>query len=85
MKLRNKGLTAVDLVYFAVLVIVGLSIFSNFDTSTTAILASSSTTARAAAGNVSSNAYGGFQTIASGPTIIAAVVILGIVGLLMRR
>jgi predicted ABC-type sugar transport system permease subunit len=84
MKLRNKGMTAIDLVYFAVVVIVGVSIFQSFD-STTQTLTSSSTVARLAAGNVSANTYSGFQTISSGPVIIAAVVILGIVGMLMMR
>ena len=88
MKIRNRGLSAVDLVYFAIVVIVGLVIFQNF--SATSIIPASSTTAsalaaKAASGNISANAYSGFQTISSGPTIIAAVVILGIVGLLMAR
>lgn len=77
-------MSAIDLVYFAVLVIVGLSVFSQVDTSTTSLV-SASTTAVAAKGNLTANTYGGFQTISSGPTIIAAVVILGIVAMLMYK
>ena len=85
-KLRNKGMSAVDLVYFAIVVIVGISIFSNVDTSlNSGVFASATTAAVAAKGNISANTYGGFQTISSGPTVIAAVVILGIVALLMYR
>jgi hypothetical protein len=41
--------------------------------------------ALAAKNNVSINTFQGFQTISSAPVIIAAVVILGIVGMLMSR
>ena len=84
-KLKSKGMTAVDLVYFAIVVIVGLSIYASFASTATTIMGSSTTAAKAAAGNVSKNTYGGFQTISTGPTIIAAVIILGIVGMLMFR
>jgi hypothetical protein len=80
----NK-LNALDLVYFGILVIVGVSIFSTFDSSTTNMIPASATSARAAAGNVSYNSYQGFSTISSAPVILAAVVILGIVGMLMSR
>jgi hypothetical protein len=83
MKLKNRGMTAIDLVYFAIVVMVGVAIFAQVDSSvsTTGMTAP----AAAAKNNVSLNTYGGFQTISSGPTIIAAVVILGIVGFLMMR
>lgn len=82
-KLDNKGMTAIDLVYFAIVVIIGVAIFSQVDGSIST--AGMSTAGAAAKNNVSLNTYGGFQTISSGPTIIAAVVILGIVGYLMMR
>lgn len=86
MKLKNlkgKGMSAIDLVYFAIIVIIGLTIFTQVDTS----ISTSGWTAGATAakGNVTANTYGGFQTISSAPTIIAAVVILGIVSMLMYR
>jgi len=84
-KLKSKGMSAIDLVYFAIVVIIGVSIYSSFDSVATSSLAAATTTARAVGANVSANTYGGFQTISSGPTIIAAVVILGIVGMLMFR
>jgi hypothetical protein len=83
MKLRNRGMTAIDLVYFAIVVIIGVAIFSGVDTSIG--VSGWSTPAAAAKQNVSANVYSGFQTISSGPVIIAAVVILGIVGMLMFR
>lgn len=86
MELRNKGMSAVDLVYFAIIVIVGIQVFSGFSTVADTVTVSSSTAAYAASkGNVTANTYGGFQTISTGPTIIAAVIILGIVGMLMSR
>jgi hypothetical protein len=85
MKLKKniKGMTAIDLVYFAFLVIVSLVVFNSYDTANANL--SMTTVAKAARNNVSLNTYGGFQTISSGPTIIAAVVILGIVAFLMYR
>jgi len=85
MDLKNKGMSAIDLVYFAIIVIVGIQIFASFDTVATAVIPASSTSAVAAHANVTANSYGGFQTISTGPTIIAAVIILGIVGMLMSR
>jgi hypothetical protein len=84
-KLKSRGMSAIELVYFSIVVIIGLSIYSGFDTVATTTMASYTTVARAAAGNVSKNTWGGFQTISTGPTIIAAVVILGIVGMLMYK
>ena len=81
--LHNKGMSAIDLVYFAIVVIIGVGIFSQVDSSISTT--GWTTGAVAAKGNISANTYGGFQTISSGPTIIAAVVILGIVALLMYR
>lgn len=81
MELRNKGMSAIDLVYFAIVVIVGIVIFAQVDSSITGLTGAG----LAAKSNVSANTYGGFQTVSTGPTIIAAVVILGIVGMLMSR
>jgi len=81
MQLKNKGMSAIDLVYFAIVVIVGIVIFAQVDSSITGLTGAG----LAAKGNVSANTYGGFQTVSTGPTIIAAVVILGIVGMLMSR
>jgi fumarate reductase subunit C len=79
----RRGMTAIDLVYFAIIVIIGVSIFSGIDQS---ITTTGMTAAGAAAkGNVSANTYAGFQTIASAPVVIAAVVIIGIVSMLMAR
>ena len=80
-ELKSRGMSAIDLVYFAIVVIVGLVIYQQVDSSITGL----SGAALAAKNNVSANTYGGFQTISTGPTIIAAVVILGIVGMLMFR
>jgi hypothetical protein len=80
-KLKSRGMSAIDLVYFAIVVIVGLVIFTQVETSITGL----SGAGLAAKNNVTANTYGGFQTISTGPTIIAAVVILGIVGMLMFR
>ena len=80
-ELKSRGMSAIDLVYFAIVVIVGLVIFAQVETSITGL----SGAALAAKANVTANTYGGFQTISTGPTIIAAVVILGIVGMLMFR
>jgi hypothetical protein len=80
-KLKSRGMSAIDLVYFAVVVIVGVVIFAQVDASITGLTGAAS----AAKANVTANTYGGFQTISTGPTIIAAVVILGIVGMLMFK
>lgn len=73
-----------DLVYVAVILLVGMQIFSQFGT-TADNLTASSTVARAAAGNVTANTYGGFQTASVTPTVIGAVIVLGIVGALLMR
>lgn len=79
-----------DMVYFAVLLIVCVSIYATVSTSLTDGLIGPRTTMNttaqyAAASNVSSGVFSGFQTLATTPTLIGAVVILGIVGVLMYR
>lgn len=83
MKLKNRGMTAIDLVYFAIMLIVCVAVFESFSTSAGNV--ATNTAATAARKNVSLNTEAGFQILSSGPTIIAAVVILGIVGYLMMR
>jgi len=73
----------ITLVAVAVLIIVGIQVFSSFDTTATSL--ATSTNAPAAVGNVTSNTYAAFNLVSVAPIIIAAVVILGIVALLYMR
>ena len=77
------GGNVMSLLIFAVVGIVALLIYGQIDTTTTQSLISSSTAARAAQANFSASTYGGYQTISVGPTILAAVVVLGIITTLM--
>ena len=82
--LRSKGQVAsgpVQLLVFAVIGIISILIFGQIDStvSTSSIPAAGG----AARANFSANTYSGYQTLSVGPTVLAAVVILGIVGLLM--
>jgi len=84
MKLKNKGQAMsgpVQLLIFAVVGIISVLIYGQIDStvSTTSIPAAG----QAARGNFSANTYAGYQTLSVGPTVIAAVVVLGIVGLLL--
>ena len=84
MALKNKGeLSPMTLVSFAVIMILGVTIFSNID----AGISSQGCTGAclAARNNVSANTYGAWQTLSSAPVIIGAVIILGIVGIMGGR
>lgn len=81
--LDNKGLNAIDLVYMAIVLIVGLGIYAGIDT--TYSTSGWGAPALAAKGNTSAGVYGGFLTLANAPQIMAAVIILGIVGFLVMR
>lgn len=61
-------MNAIDLVYFAIIVIIGVTIFYNVDSSIST--AGMSAGALSAKNNVSINTYQGFQTISSAPVII---------------
>ena len=83
--LKGKGQAsagAVNLLVFATLGIVSVLIYGQFDNMATTSL-SATTAANAARSNFSANTYAGFQTLSVGPTVLAAVVVLGIVGLLL--
>jgi uncharacterized membrane protein len=69
---------------FAILLIVGVMVYSNFDTQSAALLSSTSA-AFASASNTSSNFYNGSNILSIGPVVLAAVIILAIVALLARR
>jgi hypothetical protein len=89
-KKGRVNMNAIDLVYFAVVLIVGLVVFSNIDTGISPSIPTNSTPnnglyAKAAQGNATFQTYQGLQTLSSAPVILAAVVILGIVGMLMHR
>ena len=68
--MQNRGsLGPIDIVYFAVVLIVGVGIYASLNTSLLSTLGATTTPQYAAASNVSANVYSGFQTIASAPTI----------------
>lgn len=73
----------ISLIIFAVMVIVGVVVYSSIDTSFSAT--SLTGAAGAAKGNVSANTYGAFNLVSVGPIIFGAVIILGIVGMLYMR
>lgn len=81
--LGKKGMSAIDLVYVAVILIIGVGIFSQIDSSISTT--GWSTAALAAKGNTTANTFGGFQTASVAPTVIGAVIVLGVVGLLVAR
>ena len=86
MKGKKKGqLNPVYMIYFAVMLVVGLVIFNQVDTTNKTLISSTTSAAYAAASNVTSNTAGGFQTLSVSPTVIAAVIVLGIVGMLAVR
>ena len=72
-----------NLLIFAVLALVAINTFGLIDTQTQSVTPSTSTAAYSAArGNFSGNTYAAYQTLSVGPTVIAAVVVLGVVLLL---
>lgn len=81
--LGKKGqaqIGVIGFVVFAISVIIGAIVFGQFDTAAGTI--GLNTAATAAVANVTSNTYNGFNIVSIGPIVFAAVVILGIVGLL---
>ena len=74
---------ASTLLVFAVMGIISILIYGQFDSQATASLGASTTAANMARNNFSANTYAGFQTLSVGPTVLAAVIVLGIVGLLL--
>jgi len=81
MKHGQVNMGPVQLLVFAVIGIISILIFGQIDAtvSTSAI----PTAGQAARANFSANTYSGYQTLSVGPTVLAAVVVLGIVGLLL--
>lgn len=68
-------MNAIDLVYFAVVLIIGVSVFSNIDISTSESIPTNSTPnngiyAKAAQGNMTNGTYQGLQTLTSAPVVI---------------
>ena len=79
----STGLT--NLLIFAVLALVAIKTFGMIDTQTASVTPSTSTAAyNAARGNFSGNTYAAYQTLSVGPTVIAAVAVLGVVLLLTQ-
>lgn len=84
--MNKKGQVAVNaigLVVFAIVIIVGAIVFSELDDTASSL--SSTTAGTAVLANVTTNTYSSFNIVAIGPIVLAAVVILGVVGLLARR
>lgn len=80
---KRQQLGVVSLLIFAVVLVVGITVYASINTSTANI--ATTTVADMAIGNVSSNTNSAFQLISVGPIIYGAVIILGIVGLLYLR
>lgn len=81
-KFQGQG-GVISFVVLAIAIIVGVIVFSYFDTASSAI--SLTTGGTAAVGNVTTNTYNGFNIVSIAPIVLAAVVILGIVSLLAAR
>jgi len=85
-KLKGRGQAsagAINLLVFAVMGIVAILIYGQFDTTATTSLGATTTAANMARANFSANTYAAYQTLSVGPTVLAAVVVLGIVGMLL--
>jgi hypothetical protein len=86
-KIKSRGQAAtgaINLLVFAVMGIIAILIYGQFDTTATTSLGATTTAANMARANFSANTYAGYQTLSVGPTVLAAVVVLGIVGLLLH-
>ena len=70
-------------VVLAIAIIVGVIVFSYFDSAASSI--GLTTAGTAAVANVTTNTYSGFNIVSIAPIVLAAVVILAIVSLLARR
>jgi len=82
----NKGQTnsgVVSFLIFAVMVIVAVIVFSNFESAAgdTAL----TTAGTASKNNITANTYSAYQLVAIGPIIMGAVVILGIIAVMGKR
>jgi uncharacterized protein (UPF0333 family) len=71
------------MVFFAILLIAGVFIFSSFDTASSAL--ATTTAGSAAIANTTANSYTSFNLVSIGPLVMAAVAILAVVGLLGGR
>jgi len=85
MKLRKGQVDAnvTGFMVFAIVIVIGAIIFGEFDASAGNV--STSTAATAAIANISANTYSGINIVSIGPIVLAAVVILAIIGLLGAR
>ena len=82
-KTKAQQIGVIGFIIFAITVIVGAIVFSEFDDASDSI--GLTTAGTAAVANVTANTYSGFNIVSVGPIVFAAVVILGIVGFLGRR
>lgn len=86
-KIKSRGQAAtgaINLLVFAVLGIVAILIYGSFDNTASTALGATTTAANMVRANYSAATYGAYQTLSVGPTVLAAVVVLGIVGLLLH-
>lgn len=79
---KRQQMGVISLIVFAVMVIIGVIVYSSIDSSMGSSLTGA---ALAAKGNTTANTYSAFNLVAVGPIIFGAVIILGIVGLLYMR
>ena len=79
----NAIATVTSFLIFSIIVIVGSIVYGLFDAASGSI--ASTTAATQAISNISTNTYSGINVVSVGPIVLAAVAILGIVGLLARR
>lgn len=80
---KRQQVGVVSMLVFAVVVIVGITVYSSINDSTANI--ATTTVADMVIGNTSANTNSAFNLVAVGPIIYGAVIILGIVGLLYLR
>lgn len=88
MKIENKKGQAqlapiFALVAFAIVLVVGVMIFSTFDTQANSIVSATSA-AGGSIGNLTQNFYSGSNIMSIGPIVLAALIILAVVSLLSR-
>ena len=83
MYVKRQQMGVISLIIFAVMVIVGVTVYYSIDSSFSATTLTGA--ASAAKGNVSANTYSAFNLVSVGPIIFGAVIILGIVGMLYLR
>ena len=82
--MKQRGsIGVIDLVYLSVVLVIAVSIYTSIDLNTST--AGWTGAAQAAKGNTSSTVYSGFNVLAQSPTLVSAVVILGILMVLVTR